>query len=58
MIREIGEERMNLKGRVNKVFGNFCNIKAKRDISLHAKISNFEKIRLGNVTEFEVLQKV
>lgn len=49
---------MNLKGRVNKIFGNFCNIKAKRDISLYAKISNFEKIPLGNVTEFEVLQKV
>ena len=43
MIREIGKERMNLKGRVDKIFGNFWNIKGKRDFSLYAKISNLKK---------------
>lgn len=56
MITEIGEERMNLKGRVNKSFGNFWNVKGKSDISLYAKISGLGKSQLGNVIEFEVLQ--
>ena len=56
MITEIGEERMNLKGRVNKSFGNFWNVKGKSDISLFAKISGLGKSQLGNVIEFEVLK--
>ena len=56
MITEIGEERMNLKGRVSKSFGNFWNVKGKSDVSLYAKISGLEKSQLGNVLEIEVLQ--
>ena len=44
VIPEIGEERMNLKGRVNKTFGNFWNVKGKTDISLYAKISSLKEV--------------
>ena len=58
VVTEIGEERMNLKGRVNKNFANFWNVKGKSDLSLYAKISGLGKSQLGNVIEFEVLQWV
>lgn len=35
---------MNLKGRVDKIFGNFWNVKGKTDISLYAKISSLKKV--------------
>lgn len=34
------EERMNLKGGISKIFGNFLNREGKGDISIYAKISN------------------
>ena len=43
MVDEIGVERMNLKGRLIKILGNFEDTKGKTDVSIYAKISNLRR---------------